>query len=94
MDNREQELAALAAQEKLGHDGKRQRVRARRTVDYFGGLERWRLVRLCSLSAPICAEPSVQFRTTRASFDDRLFVRADPSFIVDVREGGSSFGTV
>lgn len=43
-DTREQELAALAAQEKLGHDGKRQRVRARRTVDPFGGLERWKIV--------------------------------------------------
>ena len=43
-DTREQELAQLAAQEKLGHDGKRQRVRARRTVDPFGGLERWKIV--------------------------------------------------
>lgn len=45
LDNREAELAALAAQEKLGHDGKRQRVRPRRTVDPFGGLERWKIVR-------------------------------------------------
>lgn len=44
-DTREAELAALAAQEKLGHDGKRQRVRARRTVDPFGGLEKWKIVR-------------------------------------------------
>lgn len=44
-DTREAELAALAAQEKLGHDGKRQRVRPRRTVDPFGGLERWKIVR-------------------------------------------------
>jgi len=43
-DTREAELAALAAQEKLGHDGKRQRIRARRTVDPFGGLERWKIV--------------------------------------------------
>lgn len=43
-DTREAELAALAAQEKLGHDGKRQRVRPRRTVDPFGGLERWKIV--------------------------------------------------
>ena len=43
-DNREEQLAALAAQEKLGHDGKRQRIRARRTVDPFGGLERWKIV--------------------------------------------------
>jgi len=43
-DTREDQLAALAAQEKLGHDGKRQRVRARRTVDPFGGLERWKIV--------------------------------------------------
>lgn len=43
-DTREAELAALAAQEKLGHDGKRQRVRPRRTVDPFGGLERWKVV--------------------------------------------------
>ncbi|GAA5966358.1 hypothetical protein JCM3765_005073 [Sporobolomyces pararoseus] len=42
-DTREEQLAALAAQEKLGHDGKRQRVRARRTVDPFGGLERWKI---------------------------------------------------
>ncbi|GAA5932898.1 WD40 repeat domain-containing protein [Sporobolomyces koalae] len=42
-DTREDQLAALAAQEKLGHDGKRQRVRARRTVDPFGGLERWKI---------------------------------------------------
>lgn len=46
IDTREAELAALAAQEKLGHDGKRQRVRARRTVDPFGGLERWKIVSL------------------------------------------------
>jgi hypothetical protein len=45
-DTREAELAALAAQEKLGHDGKRQRVRPRRTVDPFGGLERWKIVSL------------------------------------------------
>ena len=45
LDTREAELAALAAQEKLGHDGKRQRVRARRTIDPFGGLERWKIVR-------------------------------------------------
>jgi polyadenylation factor subunit 2 len=44
-DTREEQLQALAAQEKLGHDGKRQRVRARRTVDPFGGLERWKIVR-------------------------------------------------
>lgn len=43
-DTREAELQALAAQEKLGHDGKRQRVRARRTVDPYGGMERWRIV--------------------------------------------------
>ncbi|GAA5910171.1 WD40 repeat domain-containing protein [Sporobolomyces salmoneus] len=42
-DTREEQLAQLAAQEKLGHDGKRQRVRARRTVDPFGGLERWKI---------------------------------------------------
>ncbi|GAA5905157.1 hypothetical protein JCM5296_006933 [Sporobolomyces johnsonii] len=42
-DTREEQLAALAAQEKLGHDGKRQRVRARRTVDPFGGLERFKI---------------------------------------------------
>lgn len=45
VDTREADLAALAAQEKLGHDGKRQRVRPRRTVDPFGGLERWKIVR-------------------------------------------------
>lgn len=44
IDTREAELAALAAQEKLGHDGKRQRVRPRRTIDPFGGLERWKIV--------------------------------------------------
>jgi hypothetical protein len=50
IDTREADLAALAAQEKLGHDGKRQRVRARRTVDPFGGLERWKIVRIRFLS--------------------------------------------
>ncbi|KAM0753770.1 WD40 repeat-like protein [Meredithblackwellia eburnea MCA 4105] len=49
-DTREAELAALAAQEKLGHDGKRQRVRARRTVDPFGGLERWKIFRTVKTS--------------------------------------------
>lgn len=44
IDTREAELAALAAQEKLGHDGKRQRVRPRRTIDPFGGLEKWKIV--------------------------------------------------
>jgi len=44
-DTREEQLAQLAAQEKLGHDGKRQRVRARRTVDPYGGIERWKIVR-------------------------------------------------
>lgn len=48
-DTREADLAALAAQEKLGHDGKRQRVRPRRTVDPFGGLERWKIVRELNL---------------------------------------------
>lgn len=50
-DTREEQLAQLAAQEKLGHDGKRQRVRARRTVDPYGGIERWKIVRrlLCAL---------------------------------------------
>lgn len=43
-DTREEQLAQLAAQEKLGHDGKRQRVRARRTVDPYGGIERWKIV--------------------------------------------------
>ncbi|BGP45796.1 pre-mRNA cleavage and polyadenylation factor (CPF) complex subunit [Rhodotorula kratochvilovae] len=42
-DTREEQLAQLAAQEKLGHDGKRQRVRARRTVDPYGGIERWKI---------------------------------------------------
>ncbi|SCV68989.1 BQ2448_2009 [Microbotryum intermedium] len=50
LDTREAELAALAAQEKLGHDGKRQRVRARRTVDPFGGLERWKMFRTMATS--------------------------------------------
>lgn len=43
-DTREEQLALLAAQEKLGHDGKRQRIRARRTVDPYGGIERWKIV--------------------------------------------------
>ncbi|TKA56128.1 hypothetical protein B0A53_01418 [Rhodotorula sp. CCFEE 5036] len=42
-DTREEQLALLAAQEKLGHDGKRQRIRARRTVDPYGGIERWKI---------------------------------------------------
>ncbi|KDE06963.1 hypothetical protein MVLG_02702 [Microbotryum lychnidis-dioicae p1A1 Lamole] len=49
-DTREAELAALAAQEKLGHDGKRQRLKARRTVDPFGGLERWKMFRTMATS--------------------------------------------
>lgn len=59
-DTREAELAALAAQEKLGHDGKRQRVRPRRTIDPFGGLERWKIVRW-SLSSPSFASLSRPF---------------------------------
>ncbi|KAK4048730.1 pre-mRNA cleavage and polyadenylation factor (CPF) complex subunit [Microbotryomycetes sp. JL221] len=50
-DTREAELAALAAQEKLGHDGKRQRVRARRTIDLYGGVERFKLFRTTRTSA-------------------------------------------
>lgn len=52
IDTREAELAALAAQEKLGHDGKRQRVRPRRTIDPFGGLERWKIVSRLALPRP------------------------------------------
>lgn len=64
LDTREAELAALAAQEKLGHDGKRQRVRPRRTIDPFGGLERWKIVRtpFCILSTPFSS------RSIRSSF--------------------------
>ncbi|KAM0792152.1 hypothetical protein ACM66B_004850 [Microbotryomycetes sp. NB124-2] len=50
-DTREAELAALAAQEKLGHDGKRQRVRARKTVDLYGGYERYKMFRTTRTSA-------------------------------------------
>jgi hypothetical protein len=49
-DTREEQLALLAAQEKLGHDGKRQRIRARRTVDPYGGIERWKIVSSLTLS--------------------------------------------
>ncbi|GAA5830176.1 hypothetical protein JCM3766R1_002811 [Sporobolomyces carnicolor] len=65
-DTREEQLAQLAAQEKLGHDGKRQRVRARRTVDPFGGLERWKI-----------------FKSVRANIRDELFVRNQPSYLID-----------
>lgn len=54
-DTREAELAQLAAQEKLGHDGKRQRVRARRTVDPFGGLEKWKIVESSPCPRPVVA---------------------------------------
>ncbi|KAK4053671.1 pre-mRNA cleavage and polyadenylation factor (CPF) complex subunit [Microbotryomycetes sp. JL201] len=50
-DTREAELAALAAQEKLGHDGKRQRVRARKTVDLYGGHERYKMFRTTRTNA-------------------------------------------
>ncbi|GAA5837814.1 hypothetical protein JCM9279_006870 [Rhodotorula babjevae] len=50
-DTREEQLAQLAAQEKLGHDGKRQRVRARRTVDPYGGIERWKIYKSVRSSA-------------------------------------------
>ncbi|KAK4691993.1 polyadenylation factor subunit 2, partial [Phenoliferia sp. Uapishka_3] len=66
-DTREADLAALAAQEKLGHDGKRQRVRPRRTVDPFGGLERWKI-----------------FRTTQTSVHDQLFMRTNPSYLINL----------
>ncbi|POY70199.1 hypothetical protein BMF94_6782 [Rhodotorula taiwanensis] len=50
-DTREEQLAQLAAQEKLGHDGKRQRIRARRTVDPYGGIERWKIYKSVRASA-------------------------------------------
>ncbi|GAA5978654.1 hypothetical protein JCM10908_004436 [Rhodotorula pacifica] len=50
-DTREEQLALLAAQEKLGHDGKRQRIRARRTVDPYGGIERWKIYKSVRASA-------------------------------------------
>lgn len=56
IDTREAELAALAAQEKLGHDGKRQRVRPRRTIDPFGGLERWKIVRCYQAATVPCTD--------------------------------------
>lgn len=87
-DTREAELAALAAQEKLGHDGKRQRVRARRTVDPFGGLEKWKIVseargELLELEGTNNALAR-QFRTVQTSLDDQLFMRSNPSYLVNV----------
>ncbi|BGO97470.1 Polyadenylation factor subunit 2 [Rhodotorula toruloides] len=66
-DTREEQLAQLAAQEKLGHDGKRQRVRARRTVDPYGGIERWKI-----------------YKSVRASQHDQLFIRNQPSYLIDL----------
>lgn len=66
-DTREEQLAQLAAQEKLGHDGKRQRVRARRTVDPFGGLERWKIASRCSLSRSPTSHADVRLLPTDSS---------------------------
>ncbi|GAA5992395.1 hypothetical protein JCM11641_002729, partial [Rhodosporidiobolus odoratus] len=71
-DTREEQLAQLAAQEKLGHDGKRQRVRARRTIDPFGALERQRIykaIRTHSLG--------------RTGDLDVPFIRGQPSCTID-----------
>ena len=87
LDTREAELAALAAQEKLGHDGKRQRVRPRRTIDPFGGLERWKIVRhsFCILSRQIsspsfrCSSAPPRLALTISSSCDRIQVISSTS---------------
>ncbi|GAA5843542.1 hypothetical protein JCM11251_001651 [Rhodosporidiobolus azoricus] len=71
-DTREEQLAQLAAQEKLGHDGKRQRVRARRTVDPYGGVERWKIYK--------------SIRTSHTPHGDSSlpFIRGQPSYLIDL----------
>ncbi|GAA6003305.1 hypothetical protein JCM10207_001853 [Rhodosporidiobolus poonsookiae] len=72
-DTREEQLAQLAAQEKLGHDGKRQRIRARRTVDPYGGIERWRMLK----SLRPTSQPSLN--------DANMpFIRGNPSYLIDL----------
>ncbi|GAA5867565.1 hypothetical protein JCM8547_001221 [Rhodosporidiobolus lusitaniae] len=71
-DTREEQLAQLAAQEKLGHDGKRQRVRARRTVDPYGGVERFRIFKSLRTSSRAHGDQSVPF------------IRNQPSYVIDL----------